>query len=69
MIVITGAAGFIASNVVKLLNENNFNDVVIVDDFSKTEKKYNNNFKLFFFVAIIFKEKKSRLSEKFINFV
>lgn len=41
MIVVTGAAGFIASNVVKLLNENNFNDVVIVDDFSKTEKKYN----------------------------
>jgi hypothetical protein len=35
----------------------------------KNRKKYNNNFKLFFFVAIIFKEKKSRLSEKFINFV
>jgi ADP-L-glycero-D-manno-heptose 6-epimerase len=41
MIVVTGAAGFIGSNIVGRLNTDNFNDVVIVDDFSKTEKKSN----------------------------
>lgn len=41
MIVITGAAGFIASNVAELLNQNGFNDLVLVDDFSKTQKKRN----------------------------
>lgn len=41
MIVITGAAGFIASNVAGLLNHQGFNDLVLVDDFSKTEKKRN----------------------------
>ena len=41
MIVITGAAGFIASNVAELLNHQGFNDLILVDDFSKTEKKRN----------------------------
>ena len=41
MIVVTGAAGFIASNVAELLNRHGFNDLVLVDDFSKTEKKRN----------------------------
>ena len=41
MIVITGAAGFIASNVAELLNQNGFNDLVLVDDFSKPEKRRN----------------------------
>ncbi len=31
MIVVTGAAGFIGSNMVKKLNENNFNDLILVD--------------------------------------
>ncbi|MFO7923457.1 MAG: ADP-glyceromanno-heptose 6-epimerase [Bacteroidales bacterium] len=34
MIVITGAAGFIGSNLLKELNNENFRDIVLVDDFS-----------------------------------
>ena len=41
MIVITGAAGFIASNVAELLNRHGFNNLILVDDFSKTVKKSN----------------------------
>jgi len=41
MIVITGAAGFIASCLVGYLNEQRFYDLVLVDDFSKFEKKGN----------------------------
>ena len=41
MIVITGAAGFIASCLVGYLNEQRFYDLVLVDDFSKLEKKGN----------------------------
>ncbi len=41
MIVITGAAGFIASVVAGTLNRNGFEDLVLVDDFSKTQKKEN----------------------------
>ena len=41
MIVVTGAAGFIASNVVAMLNQHGLNDLVLVDDFSKTEKRRN----------------------------
>lgn len=41
MIVVTGAAGFIASNVAWLLNRQGRNDLVLVDDFSKPEKKRN----------------------------
>ena len=41
MIVVTGSAGFIGSNLVGRLNANKFNDIVLVDDFSKTEKLKN----------------------------
>ncbi|MDR0969991.1 MAG: ADP-glyceromanno-heptose 6-epimerase [Lentimicrobiaceae bacterium] len=41
MIVVTGAAGFIASVVVGFLNQNGFNDLILVDDFSKKEKEPN----------------------------
>ena len=41
MIVVTGAAGFIASNVVEALNVLGRQDLVLVDDFSKLEKKRN----------------------------
>lgn len=41
MIIVTGAAGFIASCLVGKLNEMGFGDIVVVDDFSKTEKAKN----------------------------
>lgn len=41
MIVVTGAAGFIASNVAEMLNHQGFNDLVLVDDFTKTAKQRN----------------------------
>ena len=41
MIVVTGAAGFIGSNMVAKLNSENFKDVVLVDDFSFEEKNKN----------------------------
>lgn len=45
MIVITGAAGFIGSCLVAFLNEINFNDLVLVDDFSNPSKKNNWQYK------------------------
>lgn len=41
MIVVTGAVGFIASCLVKELNDNGFNELVLVDDFSRIEKTSN----------------------------
>ncbi|MEA3444396.1 MAG: ADP-glyceromanno-heptose 6-epimerase [Bacteroidota bacterium] len=41
MIVVTGAAGFIGSNMVSKLNSENFKDIVLVDDFSNNEKNEN----------------------------
>ena len=41
MIVITGAAGFIGSNLVARLNRDRFRDVVVVDDFSREDKMNN----------------------------
>lgn len=41
MIVVTGAAGFIASCVVSKLNAKGFYDLILVDDFSKKEKSNN----------------------------
>lgn len=41
MIVITGAAGFIASCLAAKLNEEGYNDVVLVDDFSREDKRPN----------------------------
>lgn len=41
MIVVTGSAGFIGSCMVAKLNQEGFNDVVLVDDFSNSEKNKN----------------------------
>lgn len=41
MIVITGAAGFIGSCLVTRLNEDGYNDLILVDDFSHPEKEKN----------------------------
>jgi ADP-L-glycero-D-manno-heptose 6-epimerase len=41
MIIITGAAGFIGSCLTAYLNENNYKDLVLVDDFSREEKQTN----------------------------
>ncbi len=41
MIVVTGAAGFIGSQLVRKLNQEGFIDVILVDDFTKFEKKKN----------------------------
>ncbi len=41
MIVITGAAGFIGSNLITLLNEEGYRDLVLVDDFSREDKRPN----------------------------
>jgi ADP-L-glycero-D-manno-heptose 6-epimerase len=41
MIIVTGAAGFIGSCLVGRLNQAGLTDVVVVDDFSKTEKDLN----------------------------
>ncbi|MCF6242628.1 MAG: ADP-glyceromanno-heptose 6-epimerase [Bacteroidales bacterium] len=41
MIIVTGAAGFIGSAFVQKLNNEGFKDLILVDDFSKTEKNKN----------------------------
>lgn len=41
MIIITGAAGFIGSCLVRKLNDQGYNDLILVDDFSKLEKDEN----------------------------
>lgn len=41
MIIVTGAAGFIGSCLISKLNQEGFNNVIAVDDFSKTEKLGN----------------------------
>lgn len=41
MIVVTGAAGFISSCLVGELNKQGYNDIVVVDDFSREDKKDN----------------------------
>ena len=41
MIVVTGAAGFIASALVGKLNKEGYNDIIVVDDFSRKDKKSN----------------------------
>lgn len=47
MIIITGAAGFIGSCLVSKLNQEGYNDLVLVDDFSKHEKDRNLEGKIF----------------------
>ena len=41
MIVVTGAVGFIGSCLVQKLNDENFNHIIAVDDFSNTQKNQN----------------------------
>ncbi len=41
MIVVTGAAGFIGSNMVKKLNLEGYGSILLVDDFSNNEKNLN----------------------------
>lgn len=41
MIIVTGAAGFIGSVVAAELNNKGYNDLILVDDFSKKEKERN----------------------------
>jgi ADP-L-glycero-D-manno-heptose 6-epimerase len=41
MIVVTGAAGFIASGLVQKLNEEGFVDLILVDDFTREDRKAN----------------------------
>jgi ADP-L-glycero-D-manno-heptose 6-epimerase len=41
MIVVTGAAGFIGSNIVAGLNSRNYKDIVLVDNFSSEAKQRN----------------------------
>ena len=41
MIVVTGAAGFIGSCMIRQLNLHNFNRIIAVDDFSSTQKNLN----------------------------
>ncbi len=41
MIVVTGAAGFIASNLVEKLNQENFNELILVDKFDNPLKNKN----------------------------
>jgi ADP-L-glycero-D-manno-heptose 6-epimerase len=47
MIVVTGAAGFIGSCLVSKLNKDGYNNLVVVDDFSKHEKDHNLEGKIF----------------------
>lgn len=41
MIIITGAAGFIGSNLARRLNEKGYKDLILVDDFSREDKVRN----------------------------
>ena len=47
MIIITGAAGFIGSNLISKLNSEGFRDLILVDDFSHPEKEHNYKGKIF----------------------
>jgi len=47
MIVITGAAGFIGSNLLRGLNEEGFRDIVLIDDFSDKNKEKNYTGKIY----------------------
>ena len=38
MIIITGGAGFIGSNLLKALNDKNLNDILVVEELDRFEK-------------------------------
>ena len=42
MIVITGGSGFIGSNLVKFLNDNNEKDILVVEELDSYVKKFEN---------------------------
>lgn len=70
MIVITGAAGFIGSNLASELIKYGYKDLVLVDDFSKTEKKAN--FSNLFVTALVNRDEFPAwidLNHKMIEFV
>ncbi len=54
MIIVTGAAGFIGSCMVRQLNDAGYSDLILVDDFSRTDK--NRNFENKIFSQIIDRE-------------
>jgi ADP-L-glycero-D-manno-heptose 6-epimerase len=41
MIIITGAAGFIGSNMIEKLNQEGYYDLILVDDFSRPDRERN----------------------------
>ncbi|MEC8853907.1 MAG: NAD-dependent epimerase/dehydratase family protein, partial [Bacteroidota bacterium] len=41
MIIVTGAAGFIGSCLVRTLNDNGYNNLILADDFSDENKNKN----------------------------
>ena len=47
MIIITGAAGFIGSCLIRFLNDNQYKDLILVDDFSRSDKEKNTQNKVF----------------------
>lgn len=47
MIIVTGAAGFIGSNLVAKLNDEGYGDLLLVDDFSDKQKNLNLEQKIF----------------------
>jgi len=70
MIIVTGAAGFIGSNLVRKLNDEGFKDIVLVDDFSRDEK--NKNFEGKKFTQRVHRDELFEwidLNQRFIQFV
>ncbi|MGQ9847768.1 MAG: ADP-glyceromanno-heptose 6-epimerase [Bacteroidales bacterium] len=70
MIVVTGAAGFIGSALVSKLNNEHFNDLVLVDDFSddaKNKNLQNKNFSIKIHRDIFLEWLK--LNHKFVEFI
>ncbi len=43
MIIVTGGAGFIGSNIIRALNERGHEDILVVDNLDKSEKHRNLN--------------------------